>query len=104
MKGAQREPWLELTKIGIPARGYYSLCTFCKYARWSSCSEDADLDCRHPLYAVSEYAGDVWEGHGEDCWGFRPEVSWDTATRMIENWLLGKDVILPEELLLGRKK
>jgi len=103
-KKAQREPWLELTKVEIPGRGYYSLCSFCQYAEWEGHCEEAALNCQHQLYAVSEYAYDTWEGNSQDCWGFRPKVSWDTATRMIENRLLDKDVILPDELIMGRKK
>jgi len=108
MKKEQREPWLELTTIDLldlQGIGVCSLCSFCQYAEWSGSCKEAYPECKHTLWKISEnedLAENVYAGG--DCWGFRSDVSWDTACRMIENWLLGKDVILPEELLLGARR
>ena len=111
MKAAQRVPWLELTEIILPLIrestediiycNWCSLCHFCRYAQWEGYCKESYPVCQHPL--AERYEFDAFEGDGNPCWGFRPKVSWDTACRMVENWLLGKDVILPDELLLGRK-
>ena len=69
MKGAQREGYLYLVRIGG-----YGLCSFCKYADWqgSSCC-DAELYCDHPLPVLNEDEDLTCNvSSGSDCWGFTP--------------------------------
>jgi hypothetical protein len=57
--------------------GGMGLCNFCKFASWSGSCCDSELECEHPLLAVSGKENDndnVWGGGG-DCWGFRPNKS-----------------------------
>jgi len=36
---------------------------------------------------------------GGDCWGFRPDVSPDTAIDMVAQWLQSKDTIITPDLM-----
>jgi hypothetical protein len=70
MNKEQREVYQVLT-----AEAGACLCTFCKYSKFtgSSCNEDAECECKHPLTDKTFYVRfDETCYPGEDCWGFRP--------------------------------
>ena len=77
MKRQGREAYRCLTTLPLPIfeGATLCLCTFCGHASWSGSCNEAELECEHPLDAVSESDMDVWEGFGRDCWGFRPQWS-----------------------------
>ena len=57
------------------------LCNFCKFASFAGNCSDAELECEHPLPAVSERQNEndnVWGG-GCDCWGFRNKSDLQTC-------------------------
>ena len=90
MKKEQRLGYLILNEIETPL-GECCLCTWCKFAEWSGDCEEADLDCKHPLWQVSEVlAEDAFSG--DDCWGFRPKVSREDAVDVIGYHLQDKEV------------
>jgi len=100
----QREPYYTLTKIQMPDGDTPCLCAFCRFVEQSGDCKEPDLECTHPLSVVYIFLSEDVMVENVDCWAFRPQISIDTAQRMVENWLHGEDVIIPEELLLGRKK
>lgn len=93
MNKEKREPYRALTTVMLPEFSTASLCAFCRYAEWIGSCEEADLDCKHPLGWLERWEPfDVWEGHGSDCWAFRPEVDIDEAADMVGIWLNGQFV------------
>ena len=101
----KRAAYWGLAQVPIPMWGYspQTLCAFCRYAKWDGMCNERECECCHPLGRALEYASiDVYESCS-DCWGFRPDVSVDTATEMVSAWLRGKHVYVPNELLLPKK-
>ena len=99
---AKRLVYYELSQVVLPSMDprrfpdwESSLCHFCQYANWVGSCEEADLDCEHPLNKVLERwdVNDVWSG--DDCWGFRSDVSVDTLVEWISQRLQGQHVRLP---------
>ena len=100
MNKHQPEPYFILTTID----DLCYLCAFCRFAEWAGECEEGYYECQHPLWKISEELSEDVMVENVDCWAFRPQISIDTAQRMVVNFLQGKDVIIPEELILGRKK
>lgn len=91
MKKAQREIYLILARESLPEPfdGELGLCNLCQWAEWtgSCCGDDGDLICHHPLWEISEYSDDVWQGG--DCWAFRPEYNLEDTADMVGMFLQG---------------
>ena len=104
MKKEQRAPYVALCEIPFAGEILTPLCAFCKYGGWGGGCEDGYYQCGHPLFDKSYHFEDMAEGaaEGEDCWGFRPSVSFEVAHGMVENFKQGKGVILLDDLLLKR--
>ena len=81
MKKEHRAVYLELREL---------LCSFCRYGLWEGDCCDGYYECKHPLYerssAFEGMAAEMGSSSGEDCWGFRPCVSWDVAHGMTANF------------------
>lgn len=113
MNKQQREPFLLLTTIDLPEpfSGRMGLCHFCRYAQWyggsSSCSgeSDAELECLHPIWAISDgdHPFDVWAG--ADCWGFRPLHERGVCVDIVGIYLQGKwpDIDTIPELAIKKR-
>jgi len=62
-----------------------SLCTFCKYGDWyaDGCCEGHN-ECQHPIEALSSENRNAEELEpGDDCYGFRPNISVSLATDLV---------------------
>jgi len=100
MKKFEREKWNALCGIQIPWPGAHKdyrsksfLCMFCRYTGWDGWSPcDSYLICKHALEAVEKRSDDVWQG--ADCWGFKPDISWDMAVEWTGQRLQGLDVTM----------
>ena len=78
------------------------MCSFCKYAEWQGDCGEQWAECKHPLADKLDSDGiieSVQLGEGTDCWAFRPKVDIPTADGMVQNWLLGKDAVLPKDVV-----
>ena len=95
MKKLAREKFLNLTQI-FPVRltedritDYLDLCSLCKYAEYSGSCSNIAIECKHPLWKISDNPDSYGYGGG-DCWGFANLYSWDDCVRVIETYLLGQ--------------
>ena len=101
MNRVERAPYFGLTKVTILApklpdgrsNPYHgselSLCSFCRYAKWTGtpCGDDGGMDCTHPLVERLE-PGEA--SQGDDCWGFRPLYDVDEAADILGILLRGE--------------
>jgi len=85
MDKKQREIYKQL--IELPQE-QYGLCGICRFAVWSGCCEDVDLDCHCGIESVEEEAGNVWGG--DDCWAFRPKYGLEDTADMVGILLQGE--------------
>ena len=84
----RRAPYRALAEVECPG-GPVGLCCFCKFGkREGEGCVDSYVVCQHPLPAISESERDSGEWTaGEDCWGFRPYVSFEVAADLVGFWL-----------------
>lgn len=105
----KRLGYLGLTEVELPNGGNPIMCSFCRYAEWQgwSCKERY-AECHHPLMDRSWSFERMTEGLtaddgcGTDCWGFRPDVSIETAADIVGIWLQGLGVDSDTVPVLGR--
>ena len=88
MKLAERDIYFKLIRLPDNEEGGYGLCNICRYALWSGCCDDADLECHCGIEKVEENSCDVWSG--SDCWAFRPRWTLEDITDMVGIMLQGK--------------
>lgn len=103
MKAEERWQYRALTYIPIPFwdGSTTCLCAFCRYAKWSGSCKETEMECTHPLIVRYDDDLTVWEGYGQDCWGFRPDVPIPVADGMVQAWLTGKNIRIPDWMQLG---
>ena len=106
MNKLARQPYLALQEIFPGSPSIPPLCSFCKYALWTGDCCETEMNCEHPLLSCSWEFEMMVEGayEGRDCWGFRPMVTFEVAHGMANNWSLGKDVLLSDDLKIGEKR
>ena len=94
-------PWPEWGKDWKPKMGApceTSLCAFCRLAECSGQCGDTEMDCLHPLDAVSEgdpVSGPLGYEPGHDCWGFRPSLPVEAVAEFVGQRLQGLFVEMP---------
>jgi len=103
MNKDQREPYLILNSIELPDGANVVLCSWCKYAEWWGCCGDGGVNCKHPLWRISEYSDNTCD-YGYDCWGFRPKVAKQDAVDIVGIYLQGKAVDWDTVPLIRRRQ
>jgi len=90
MKKKQRAIYWEVAKeeLPMPYNGILGLCNLCQWAEFSGDCYEGDLDCKHPIWQISDNYIDTWSG--DDCWGFRPKYKLEDTVDMIGVFLQGK--------------